>query len=252
MVSQRSAGVQSLTRAFEILEVLADLGGTAGLSQLAAESALPLPTAHRLVRSLVELGYLRQEASRQYALAPRLVRLGDSAARLLGTWAAPHLRRLVDALGESANLATLDGPGVVYTAQMPGRHAMRMFTEVGRHAGAHCTAVGKAMLAQLPSDQANDLIGQSALTQETPHTITSVPLLVEELVMIREQGFAVDNEEQELGVRCVAVALPGRVGPAAMSVSAPTPRMTDALVRAAVPLLQEAAVELARELGRVE
>jgi len=86
---RRAGGVQSLERAFSILETMADAGGTLGLSQLATRAHLPLPTTHRFVRTLVDLGYLRQEASRQYALGPKLIRLGESSAHMLGTWARP-------------------------------------------------------------------------------------------------------------------------------------------------------------------
>ena len=105
----RSGSVQSIGRAFGLLETMADHGGIMGLSQLAAESGLPLPTIHRLVRTLVELGYLRQEPSRQYVLGPKLIRLGESSSQMLSLWARPHLATLVDELGESANLAMLDG-----------------------------------------------------------------------------------------------------------------------------------------------
>src|SRR6478735_596687 len=96
-----SGGVQSIERAFTILETLATGGGVMGLSALAAESGLPLPTIHRLVRTLVDLGYVRQEPSRQYALGPRLIRLGETSSRLLGRWARPYLLELVEGLGES-------------------------------------------------------------------------------------------------------------------------------------------------------
>ncbi len=103
-----------------------------GLSQLAQESGLPLPTIHRLVRTVVDLGYVRQEPNRQYALGPRLIRLGENASKMLGTWARPYLQDRVDNLGETANLAMLDGDDIVYIGQVPSRHSMRMFTEVGR------------------------------------------------------------------------------------------------------------------------
>ena len=130
--SGRSGTVQSIERAFGLLETMADHGGTMGLSQLAAESGLPLPTIHRLLRTLVDLGYLRQDASRQYVLAPRLIRLGESSEAMLSVWAKPHLDRLVAELGESANLAMLDGDEIVYVAQAQSRRSMRMFTEPGR------------------------------------------------------------------------------------------------------------------------
>src|SRR5690242_12662833 len=115
------SGVQSLDRAFAILEIMADAGGVIGLSQLAAEAKLPLATIHRLVRTLVDLGYVRQEPSRQYSLGPKLIRLGESSSTMLSVFARPHLARLVDELGESANMAMLDGDQIVYLAQVPSR-----------------------------------------------------------------------------------------------------------------------------------
>ncbi|GAY09499.1 transcriptional regulator, IclR family [Pseudonocardia sp. N23] len=247
--AERSSGrVQSVERTFELLEAMSDLGGTAGLSQLAARLGLPLPTIHRLVRTLVDLGYVRQQPSREYALGPRLMRLGEHASRLLGTWAMPHLRDLVDEIGESANLAMLDGDHVVYTAQVPGVHSMRMFTEVGRRAQVHCTAVGKAMLALMPREQADVIVRGSVMTPQTGHTIVTLDGFHTELARVKEMGYAVDNEEQEIGVRCVAVAVPGRTPRAAFSISGPSPRMTDALIHRAVPLLRRAAEGVAGEL----
>lgn len=246
--SRSTGGVQSIARAFDLLEEMADAGGIVGLSHLAARSGLPLPTIHRLMRTLVDLGYVRQEPSREYALGPRLVRLGDGAERLLGTWATPYLVELVASVGESVNLALLDGDQVVYAAQAPGRHAMRMFTEVGRRAGVHCTAVGKVMLAHLPEDQAVQIVHRSGLERFTDHTIVDVDRFVRELHRVKAAGYAVDEGEQEIGVRCVAVALPGNPVRAAVSVSGPSTRMTDELIRAAVPQLKTVAESLAVEL----
>lgn len=244
-----AGGVQSIARTFDLLELMADLGGIASLSQLANRSGLPLPTIHRLIRTLVDLGYVRQQPSREYALGPRLIRLGDSTSRLIGTWATPHLRALVDETGESANLGVLEGDQVVYTAQVPGLHSMRMFTEVGRRAWVHCTAVGKAMLASLPTEQVSEIVTPSGMPAQTPHTITTLEGLIAALEKIREQGYAIDNEEQELGVRCVAVALPGQPSRAALSISGPSPRMADTVVQRAVPLLRDTANALAADLA---
>ncbi|GAA1379761.1 allantoin degradation transcriptional regulator AllR [Pseudonocardia kongjuensis] len=242
----RSGTVQSVERAVDLLEAMADAGGTVSLSHLAASSGLPLPTIHRLVRTLAGRGYVRQQSSREYALGPRLVRLGDTAGRLVGVWARPRLAELVDALGESANLALLEGNQVVYVAQEPGRHSMRMFTEVGRRVSPHCTAVGKAMLARMAPDRVREIMRHTELVAHTDNTITDRDTFAAELDRVRAAGYALDEGEQELGVRCVAVALDGPL-PAAISISGPTTRMTDTLLESAVPLLRAAADRVALE-----
>src|SRR5262245_60544438 len=97
-----SGGVQSVERAFDVLEIMATASDAISLSQLAASTGLPLPTIHRITRTLVNLGYVRQFPSRQYALGPKLIRLGESAARMIGAWSRPHLADLVRATGETS------------------------------------------------------------------------------------------------------------------------------------------------------
>jgi IclR family acetate operon transcriptional repressor len=241
--------VRSLERAFELLEHLADAGGEMALSELTEASGLPMPTIYRLMRTLVNRGYVRQAPSKRYALGPRLIRLGESSSRLLGGWARPALARLVDDVGETANMALFEGDAVVYVAQVPSRHSMRMFTEVGRRVQAHCTGVGKALLAQLPPEAARALVCRTGLPAHTPHSITDLETLMRELALIRTRGYALDDEEQELGVRCVAVPISGAPTLSAISVSGPSGRLTSALVNDVVPLVRRTADRLARDLA---
>src|SRR5699024_6220351 len=139
-------GVQSVERAFVLLGRIADAGGRATLSELAERAELPMPTIHRLLSTIVNWGCARQRADRGDALGPTVMRAGDLAVRQLGDRVRPHLRSLVSALGERANVAVLDGDMMVYVAQVPSKHAMRMFTEVGRRVHPSATGVGKAVL----------------------------------------------------------------------------------------------------------
>ena len=139
--SSTKSGVQSVERAFELLEIMASAGGSMALGELATRAELPQPTIHRLVRTLLVMGYVRRLENRRYALGPKLIRLGESAAQLIGAWSRPHLTELVERTGESANMAVLDNDMAVYVAQVPSPHAMRMFTEVGRRVHLHCTGV---------------------------------------------------------------------------------------------------------------
>jgi IclR family acetate operon transcriptional repressor len=242
-------GVQSLQRAFGLLELVAAQRGAMSISELSAASGLAPATLHRLARTLVDLGYLRQEPSRRYALGPRLFLLAESSSAMLDSVAQPHLVHLVEEIGETANLAMLDGDQVAYVAQAPGRHSMRMFTEVGRRVLPHCTAVGKALLALSADAEVRALLARTGLPRHTPHTLTDPDDLLAQLALVRGRGYAMDEGEQEVGVRCVAVAVPGSRTRLAMSISGPAPRMSDELLVHAVPVLQDAARRLGAELS---
>lgn len=241
----RNGGVQSLDRAFELLEHMSEAGGEVALSQLATASGLPVPTIHRIVRTLVASGHVLQLPSRRYALGPRLIGLGQSAARTVEAWAGPHLLTLAETTGETANLAMLDGDMVVYVAQVPSsRHTVRMFTEVGRRVYAHCTGVGKVLLAQLSEDEVRGIVDRAGMPAMTGRSITDVDALLDELALVRTAGYAVDDGEQEAGVRCVAVTVPNRSA-TALSVSGPAGRVTPEGVDEMVPSLLAAADGLA-------
>lgn len=238
-----------MERAFQVLETLADSGGVSTLSDLAANSGLPMPTIHRLVRTLVQQGYVRQDSARRYSLGPRLIRLGESAGRLLGNWAVPYLTELMEATGETANLAVLEAGAVVYVGQVPSRHSMRMFTEVGRRVQAHCTAVGKVLLAQLPPAEAAAMLGRGPLPAPTEHTVTDPDALLRQFETIRARGHALDDQEQELGVRCLAVAVPGAPGPTALSISGPEGRLRLLEAREVLRTMRDIAARLGTALS---
>jgi len=236
--------VQSVDRAFSLLEHLADGGGSLTLSELAARSALPMPTIHRLMRSLVHQGYVRQEPSRRYAMGPRMIRLGDAASRMLGSWATPRLQALVDQFGETTNVAMRDGDAAVYVAQVPSPRSMRMFTEVGHSVMLHCTGVGKAILSMLPDEEVIAIVARTGMPARTEHTITEVDPLATALAEVRSRGYALDDGEQELGVRCVAVPMTGLPFAAALSVSGPSSRVTVQQTGVMAPVMLRTAGEL--------
>ena len=163
-------GVQSVERVFDLLELITDAGGEVTLSELSSSTELPLPTIHRLLRTLVAKGYVRQLANRRYALGPRLIRLGEGASKQLGALARPQLTSLVEALGETSNMAVLDSDMVVYIAQVPSKHSMRMFTEVGRRAHTHATGVGKAILAQLDDAAVRNIVARAGMPRRLSRT----------------------------------------------------------------------------------
>lgn len=244
-----SSGVQSLDRTFLILEVLADAGGVAGLTQLREGTGLPLATIHRLLRSLADLGYIRQEATREYSLGPGLIRLGETASRRLGRWARPHLCRVVSCRGEAVRLAILECDALVCLSQVtPRRSSVPIVSAVGQRSDPHATAAGKAILARLSPTDVVHLLERTGMRALTQHTITSPDAFLRELEHTRENGYAVDDQEQEVGVRSVSVAVPDQKRHLAVSLSGPLDRMSDAAVREDAVALEVAASAIAAEL----
>lgn len=215
--------VQSVDRTLDVLEALADAGGAARSKDLATAIRLPVPTVHRVLSTLAARGIVLQLADRSYSLGPRLVRLGAVAAHQSGAEAQPLLAALAEALGETVNLAFFTRDSMTYVAQAASPRSMRMFTEVGGRVPLHNTGVGKAVLARLPEDEACALLSLPPVDGGPSPDVAAV---LDELARARHSGFAVDDEEQEVGVRCLAVAVDGGPAPAGLSVSGPSSRLT--------------------------
>ncbi|GEE02296.1 IclR family transcriptional regulator [Gordonia spumicola] len=240
MPENKSGGVQSVERAFELMELIGRAGGECSLTELSAESPLPPPTIHRLLRTLVGIGYVRQLPNRRYSLGPRLIRLGEVANRQLGAVAGPVLQSLVDELSETASLAVLDGDMVIYTGQVPSLHSMRTNNEIGRRVNLHNSGVGKAVLSVLDDARILKLVTQAGLPAATEHSATTLSAVFAGVEKVRADGYAVDEQEQELGVRCIAMAVPGAPTPMAIGISGPASRMDADLLKRAVPALRRA------------
>jgi len=249
VVPQEPSGVQSVVRAFRVLEALADAPGDATVADVASRAELAPSTTHRLLSTLTSLGYARQTDDRRYALGPALITLGSRATPQAAVIAGPVLEELERATEETANLAVLDGDLVAYVAQRASRHHMRMFTEAGRRVLPHASGVGKAILATLPQQRVTDLVRRTGMPRFTDSTLTSETALLDDLRESRRRGFTIDDGEQEVGVRCIAVAVPGAPVPTAVSISGPAARISDASLPAAVEALTDAAARLGALLG---
>lgn len=128
---------------------------------------------------------------------------------------------------------------------------MRMFTEVGRRAYLHSTSVGKAILAQLSDDAVREIIGRTGTPRLTDFTIRSTSALLADLELTRTRGYALDDSEQEVGVRCFAMAVPGMPTPTAVSISGPTTRVDDAFIERAIPVLTEVVAEISASANAI-
>jgi len=222
--------IGSVERAFDILNLFDGRSPELGMTEVAKSLGLHKSTVASLIYTLEARGYLNQNpATRKYRLGLKLV---ERASVVLShveirQVALPHLQVLRDEFDESVNLAVLDGAYVVYVERLVGTRALGVRTEVGKREPAHSTALGKAILSCLPKAEVETFVKQHGLPQVTSQTITSPDRLRRELDKTCERGFAIDNEESELGERCVAAPIFDHLGrvAAAVSVSAPVPRL---------------------------
>ncbi len=245
--------VQSVDRTLDVLEALASRRGATGISELSLLVGLHVSTVHRLLATLVDRGYVRQDPeTSRYHLGSRVFTLA-SAADLhldLRLVARPFLERMMRGSGETANLVTVSGHEVIYLDQVASMHLVKMFTSPGLHAPLYCTGTGKVLLA-FKGDAFAEPVLAGPMRRYTARTLVTRPAVERELALIRQNGYSVDNEEMEEGVRCLAVPVFDRknqcVG--AMSVSGPTSRMTSERVERLAPTMRQIADELSRQLG---
>ncbi|WP_061943540.1 IclR family transcriptional regulator [Brevibacterium ravenspurgense] len=228
--------VQSVDRTLDVLEALGSMGGAARSIDIAEQLSLPAPTVHRILATLSARGYVGQLPDKRYSLGAALIRLGAQAAAQVGYDLQPILDELAGKLGETVNLAFMQGTTMTYVAQAASRRSMRMFTEVGARVPMHSSGVGKATLAHLPSGEVDAILASTSSID--------APALQAELELSRERGFALDDEEQEIGVRCLAVHVPGAPVPAALSTSSPTSRLTEDVYDSFAKELHAAAAKL--------
>lgn len=252
--SKSPAIVQSVARGFDLLEAVAS-ADEIGLVELAHRTGLQPSTTHRLLATLIACGYVVQNPqTSRYRLSHKVVELaGGQEHRMqrLRTAVRPHLLMIRDATDETTNLCVLDRFTIVYVDQAESSRTVRMFTERGRRAPAHACAGGKAMLAFQSSDVLADLRERAPFASLTPHTITDADELEVELRRAHSRGYAIDREEYEDGVLCIAAPIFGSNGEvlAAASVSGPAARMLRQDLSELGELVRGRMLEVSRELG---
>lgn len=236
--------VKTLERGLRVLEALAELG-EGGLSPLAGRTGLSKSTLYRLLQALVRLGFV-EEVEGVYRVGPRAFAVGQAyPSKSLLQAVRPEMEALAAETGESVNLAVLAGMEALYLDQAEGTKLVRLFTAPGSRAPLHATGVGKVLLAYRGVPEG------LPLTPYTPFTLTRREDLLRELEKVRRQGYALDNEEKELGVRCVAAPVfgPGGEVVAALSLSAPASRLSPEAAHALAPRVLEAARRASLRLG---
>lgn len=218
-----------MARGLSILTILAERATPLSLTQLSAELGLRISTVQRFTYTLQKLGYLeRDQENKKFRLTSKVLSLGSLflSGPDLAEVAFPYLRELSKETGETVNLCILDGTEIVYLQRVPTLHLLRSGIRLGSRHPAHCTSVGKVLLAFLPQDRLEDVLPRMGLQSFTPKTITNQKDLRKELDKVRARGFAICNEELSLGVRAVAAPIRNLEGEvvAGVNIGIPTAR----------------------------
>lgn len=238
-----------LAKGLGLLVVLGGFPDGVGVSRLAREAGIPTSTAHRLLWAMVPIGFVHFDAgNHRYSLGLRVFELSHrvSLVRTLSEVALPVMRAVAADTTEQTLMAVLEDTEMVYLEKVEGQHPVQNRAAVGQRGPIHCTAMGKSLLAFLSEDEREALMRRIRLARRTPHSITQRTVLRRELQRIRESGFADNEEENELGVRSVAVpVLDPRGRPAcAICVTCPTYRVSRQQLHAHIPMLQRRAREI--------
>lgn len=224
--------IQVADRLFLVLETLAETGPVP-LADLCRHLDLNKSTVHRLLSSLIYMGYVKQDSETgKYALSFKLLTLSNklmSHMDILET-VRPFLKKLSEETGETVHFVQLDGLDAVYIYKEESyQNSIRMVSKVGSRIPLYCSGVGKAMAADMPEPQIREIWDNSPIQKLTPHTIIHYTQFLEKIKEVQQKGYALDDEENELGVRCIAVSIPDFKGRPkyAFSISAPVARMSD-------------------------
>lgn len=247
-------GVQSLARAFAIMEEIARNRDGIGLADLSKRVGLHNSTAFHLVRTMVTLGYVRQmKDSKRYRIGRPLFALAANALDEIEmmSLATPLLEQLSRETGESAHFSVRMGDAVVVLARTSGPGAFQLTDRVGVVRPAHCTALGKIMLAALSPEQFERYLARADLKAQTPNTITGADRLQREIAEVRRLGLAIDDGEFDAEVRCVALPVRDFSGQVigALGISGPVWRLSIETLQKRARLVRAAADRLSAEFG---
>ncbi|MDI9458495.1 MAG: IclR family transcriptional regulator [Bacillota bacterium] len=254
-VSSGNTGtMRSVAQVLGVLDYLETCSSGATVTEVAEALEVHKSTASRLLASMRVAGYVtRSELTGRYSLGIRVVELAKAKLEQfdLRTHARPYLEELWRRTEETVHLAIMEGDRLVYIDKIDTTHIFVMRSRIGSRIPAYCTALGKAILAALPADDRDAIIEKTQFRAYAPKTITDAQVLKDHLKRVAHQGYAVDDEENEEGMRCVAAAIRNHSGEVvgAISISAPTSRMPEDKVQELGVLVNEVCARLSASLG---
>ena len=253
--------VQTIDRVSSLIDILSRSPRGISLRDLSAEGKLPKGTTHRLLSSLTYFGFARQDLkTRNYLLGFKWIELGQLVLSQLDLRreAEPFLKDLAEKTKETVHLVFLDRNEIVYIDKVEADHGqggLRMASRIGLRNPAHSSAVGKVLLADFPEEALEFFLRNKGLPRRTGNTITEPNQLKEHLTLVKRQGYAIDDEENEKGIRCVGAPIYNETGKAvaAVSVSGPAFRITKKVIQETLKKqVMETALKISRRLGYQE
>ena len=246
--------IKVLNKTFSILEILLQQGSAMNMTEISKKLDLYPSTTHRILDTLKHWGYVEQEPNNQeYQLGLKVLELGMAKLQQIDLVreATPYLKELVNQGNETVHLGVLEEGEVLYLAKEESSQTIRMCSYVGKRAPLHCTALGKVLLAFLPEEERKNILEQKELPRLTDNTITDRNKLEKELSKIQKQGFALDQEENEKDVRCIAAPIRNYQGKviAAISISSPAFRIDEKVQNNLKVALIETSRKISKRLG---
>ena len=246
--------IRAIDRAMRVLMGFTTANAELTIGALASSAEVPRSTAFRILATLEATGFVeRGTIADTYRLGPSALLVGGAALRQLDFQQRlrPQLEALMQATGETVHLVIFRERQTLVVDKIDSYHAIRLVSNIGFRSPLHATSAGKLMLAHQPAARIDQILDDHEFTPFTEKTLTNADALRQHFVQIREQGYAVDDEEFEAGLRCVAAPIrdSSRAVFAGVSISGPTQRMTHAKVATVIPLLLEQAEQMSRTLG---
>lgn len=246
--------INSLSRGVTILRLLAAQPAGVGVTELAEKLDVDPSTAYRLLSTLERHGFASQDAeTKKYLLGYGVLEIASGVLGRLSVAqiSQPHLRAIAGATGENAHLAVRDRQTAVFVASESGSGMLRVETTLGKAEPLHCTAVGKALIADYTRHELTELFGEHLLQRYTAHTLATIDDVEAELARVRRLGYAFDDEELHPGVRCIAAPVRDRAGSivAAFGISSPTVHLTRERTAEIAQQICRAASAISAQLG---
>ena len=248
--------VQSIERALTILEIISEYSKGLGITEISNKVDLHKSTIHRLLSTLIYKGYVVQDhETLKYRTTLKLYEMGYKRLASTDILAAskPYSKMLMEFTNEVVHLVVRDGNEIVYVDKVEADNTITMLSTIGKRNYLYCTSVGKAIMSQLDIDEVVQIWKTSKIIKKTPNTITNLDEMVEELKKIRNLGYSVDEQEDELGIRCIGAPILNREGKVegAISISGPAMRVTEDLVNIYGNQINSYAMQISKELGYI-